>query len=79
MLTNFTILTVFYVKLYVFYTKSYNHFRTIVVNSLAPITYQNKISNVVGTQGSIQFNFQPIVLHSNILSLAKSLIGIWYS
>ena len=76
MLTNFTMLTVFYVKFYVIYTKLYNHFRTIVLNSLIPITYKNKISNVVGTQGSIQFICRPIVLHSNILSLAKSLIGI---
>ena len=52
---NPTISTVFYIEFYVFYTKSYNHFRTIVLNSLTPITYQNKISNVVGTQGSIQF------------------------
>ena len=78
MLTNFTMLTVFYIKIYVFHTKSYNHFRTIVLNSLTPITYKNKkkISNVVGTQGSIQFICRPIVLHSNILNLAKSLIGI---
>ena len=59
-----------------FYTKLYNHFRTIVLNSLTPITYKNKISNVVGAQGYIQFICQPIALHSNILSLAKSLIGI---
>ena len=70
-------LTVFYIKIYVFHTKSYNHFRTIVLNSLISITYKNKKnSNVVGTQGSIQFICRPIVLHSNILSLAKSLIGI---
>ena len=73
---NFTISTVFYIESYVFYTKSYNHFRTIVLNSLTPITYKNKITNVVGTQGSIQFICQPIVLHSNILNLAKSPIGI---
>ena len=73
---HFTISTVFYIEFYVFYTKSYNHFRTIVLNSLTPITYKNKISNVVGTQGSIQFICQPIALHSNILNLAKSLIGI---
>ena len=51
---NFTISTVFYIKFYAFYTKSYNHFRIIVLNSLTPITYKNKISNVIGTQGSIQ-------------------------
>ena len=75
-------LTILICKLYFtlnvmcFYTKFYNHFRTIGSNSLTPITYKNKISNVVGTQGSIQFICWPIVLHSNILSLAKSLIGI---
>ena len=58
-----------------FYTKLYNHFRTIGSNSLTPITYETKISNNVGTQGSIQFICWPIALHSNILSLAKSLIG----
>ena len=58
-----------------FYTKLYNHFRTIGLNSLTPITYETKFSNVVGTQGSIQFICWPIALHSNILSLAKSLIG----
>ena len=73
---NFTISMVFYIEFYVFYTKLYNHFRTIVLNSLTPITYKNKNSNVVGTQGSIQFICRPIVLHSNILNLAKSLIGI---
>ena len=73
---NFTIPTVFYIELYVLYTKLYNHFRTIVLKSLTPIAYKNKITNVVGTQGSIQFNCQPIVLHSNILNLAKSSIGI---
>ena len=73
---NFTMLTVFCIKIYVFYTKSYNQFRTIVLNSLTPITYKNKISNIVGTHGSIQFICRPIVLHSNILSLTKSLIGI---
>ena len=59
-----------------FYTKLYNHFRTIVLNSLTPIIYKNKNSNVVGTQDFIQFICQPIALHSNILNLAKSLIGI---
>ena len=73
---NFTISTVFYIEFYVFYTKLYNHFRTIVLNSLTSITYQNKISNVVGTKGFIQFICRPIALHSNILNLAKSLIGI---
>ena len=73
---NFTISTVFHIKFYVFYTKSYNHSRTIVLNSLTPIIYKNKISNVVGTQGSIQFICRPIALHYNILNLAKSLIGI---
>ena len=73
---NFTISTVFYIEFYVFYTKSYNHFRTIVLNSLTPVTYKNKITNVVGTQVFIQFICRPIVLHSNILNLAKSPIGI---
>ena len=36
----------------------------------------NKISNVVGTQGSIQLICRPIALHSNIFNLVKSLIGI---
>ena len=52
---NFTISTIFYIEFYVFYTKLYNHLRTIVMNSLTPIAYKNKITNVVGTQGSIQF------------------------
>ena len=39
---NFTISTVFYIVFYVFYTKSYNHFRTIVLNSLTPITYNKQ-------------------------------------
>ena len=73
---NFTISTVFYIEFNVLYTKSYNHFRTIVLNSLTPVTYKNKITNVVGTQGSIQFICRPIALHSNILNLAKSPIGI---
>ena len=73
---NFTISTAFYIEFYVLYTKSYNHFRTIVLNSLTPITYKNKITNVVGTQGSIQFICRPIALHSNILNLAKSPIRI---
>ena len=73
---NFTIPTVFYIEFYVLYTKSYNHFRTIVSNSLTPIMYKTKSTNVVGTLGSIQFICRPIVLHSNILKLAKSPIGI---
>ena len=56
---NFTISTVFYIEFYAFYTKSYNYFRTIVLNSLTPITYKNKITNVVGTQGPFYyFQFQ---------------------
>ena len=42
---NFTISTVFYIEFYVFYTKSYNHFKTIVLNSLTPITYKKKKKN----------------------------------
>ena len=65
---NFTISTEFYIEFYVFYTKSYNHFRTIVLNSLTPLTYKNTTSNVVGTQGYIQLICRPIALHSNILN-----------
>ena len=73
---NFTMLTIFYIKFYMFLYQIVQPFQDHCLNSLTPITYQNKISNVVGTQGSIQFICWPSVLHSNVLSLAKSLIGI---
>ena len=52
---NFTISTVFYIEFYVFLYQIVQPFRTIVLNSLTPVTYKNKNANVVGTQGSIQF------------------------
>ena len=39
---NFIFSTVFYIEFYVFNTKLYNHFRTIVLNSLTPITYKKQ-------------------------------------
>ena len=49
------------------------------MNSLTATAKKKKkkfFTNVVGTQGSIQFICRPIALHSNILNLAKSPIEI---
>ena len=70
-------LTVFYIKSLCVAYQIIQPFQDHCFELIDPNNLQKqKISNVVGTQGSIQFICQPIVLHSNILSLAKSLIGI---
>ena len=60
-----------------FYTKLYNHFRTIVLNSLTPITYKNKKKqNFKHCRYTRLYPVHLLTNCTNILSLAKSLIGI---
>ena len=55
MLTNFNMLTVFYIKCYVVLYQIVQPFQDHWFELIDPNNLQNKISNVVGTQGSIQF------------------------
>ena len=48
-------LTVFYIKSYVFLYQIIQPFQDHWFELIDPNNLQNKISNVVGTQGSIQF------------------------
>ena len=50
---NFTIPTVFYIE---FYTKLYNHFRTIAFVLIDPNNMLKQKLNVVGTQGTTHLN-----------------------
>ena len=76
MLTNFNMLTVFYIKSCVFLYQIVQPLQDHCFELIDPNNLQKQNFTVVGTQGSIQFICWPIALHSNILSLAKSLIGI---
>ena len=73
---HFTISTVFYIKILGVLYQIIQPFQDHCFELINPNNIPKQNSNVVGTQGSIQFICQPIVLHSIILNLAKSLIGI---
>ena len=51
---NFTSETVCYIKYYVFLYQTVQPFQDHLFELIDPNNLQNKISNVVGTQGSIQ-------------------------